>query len=142
VVAGDGPDGDALRVAAEQVPSPIHFVGHQTEVGPWYGIADVVWMPSHYEAFGLSAAEAMACERPVVASGVGGLTEVVADGVTGVLIPPQDADALRRATLPMLDDTAVRRSLGKAGRARYLEHFTLERMADGVLECYRELLER
>lgn len=99
--------------------------------------ADMVVMPSRWEGFGLAALEAMRAGKPVVATRVGGLPEIVEDGVTGRLVPPEDPVALRHALL--LDDEASRRRLGGCGRQRFLERFTAERTHRLLLDLYAEL---
>ena len=122
VVAGDGP----LR---ERVPGALGFVPHH-ELAPLYARAAVVACPSRREGFGVACAEAMAHGRPVVASAVGGLLDLVVDGETGLLVPPGDADALRAGLERVLDDAQLRRRLGEAGRARARERFSWERGTD------------
>lgn len=141
VVVGRGPDLEEVRARARQVlGEAAHLVGHQSDVAPWFALADVVAVPSYQEAFGLVATEAMASSKPVVASGVGGLREIVVDGVTGTLVPAGDPVALARGLTTMLEDDPLRQRLGRAGRARYLEVFTVEAMVARWLECYEEAL--
>ena len=113
VVAGDGP----LR---ERVPGALGFVPHD-ELSPLYARAAVSSCPSRREGYGVACAEAMAHGRPVVASAVGGLLDLVVDGETGLLVPPGDADALRAGLARVLDDVQLRRSMGAAARTRRRE---------------------
>jgi len=85
-------------------------------------------------------AEAMARSRPVVASAVGGLTELVADGETGLLVPPQDPPALRSAIDSLLADEALRRRMGEAGRRRIAELCDWDTVVDAYLEAYEAAL--
>jgi glycosyltransferase involved in cell wall biosynthesis len=101
---------------------------------------DLYVQPSLLEGFGLSALEAMAAGKAVVASRVGGLPEVVSDGVTGILVPPSDPAALASAILSLLQDPARSARLGREGLARARERFPLKRMVGGWTELYRELL--
>ncbi len=98
--------------------------------------ADVVVLPSRHEGLGVAALEAMAAERPVVASRVGGLAEVVVEGETGVLVPPGDVPRLAAALARLAADPGERVALGRAGRARVLARFTAATMAEGTLACY------
>jgi glycosyltransferase involved in cell wall biosynthesis len=82
----------------------------------------------------------MAHGRPVVASGVGGLLDLVVDGETGLLVPPRDPVALRAALEQLLGDADLRRRLGDAGRERVREHFSWERSIGATLAAYRAAL--
>lgn len=99
VVVGDGGEGDRLRRLASSIGAPVTFLGAlpSAELAAQYRTARVVAVPSRREGFGLVAAEAAASGRAVVASATGGLPDVVADGVNGVLVPPGDVDALAAA---------------------------------------------
>jgi len=110
VVVGDGP----LR---ELVPSTVGFVSHD-ELGPYYERAAVVCVPSRREGYGVTAREAMAYGRAVVTTGVGGLADAIDDGVTGLVVPPGDAPALRRALERLLADSDLRDRLGAAAREK------------------------
>ncbi len=96
-----------------------------------YATADVLVAPSRFESFGLIYVEAMMAGIPVVAVDAGAAPEVVLDGVTGVLVAP-NAEALSTALVALLEDADRRRALGRAGRRRYEEHFSVRRMADGI----------
>ena len=104
-----------------------------------YNEAAVFACPSVYEPFGIINLEAMACETPVVASRVGGIREVVVDDETGFLVPPGDPVRLGRAITKVLEDPALARRLGKAGRRRVLNQFTWDRIAQKTLRLYRSL---
>jgi glycosyltransferase involved in cell wall biosynthesis len=99
--------------------------------------ADVLVIPSRWEGLPLTALEAMRAALPVVASNVGGLPEVVVDGVTGRIVSPDDVEGLRQAILR--DDAAARREMGAAGRARFLTLFTIERVNQELLALYSTL---
>jgi len=131
-VAGDGP----LRA---QVPGALGFVPHH-ELGPLYERAAVVAVPSHREGFGVACAEAMAYGRPVVASAVGGLLDLVVDGETGVLVEPRDVEALRAALERLLGDAELRGRMGRAGRERIREHFTWPAVTDLTIQAYEDAL--
>jgi glycosyltransferase involved in cell wall biosynthesis len=131
-VAGDGP----LRA---QVPGALGFVPHH-ELPPLYERAAVVAVPSHREGFGVACAEAMAAGRPVVASAVGGLLDLVVDGETGLLVPPRNVGALRAALERLLDDVELRRRMGEAGRERIREHFTWPAVTDLTIQAYEDAL--
>ncbi len=128
VVVGDGP----LR---ELVPDAVGFVP-PSQLGPYYERAAVVACPSRREGYGVVAREAMAHGRPVVASAVGGLLDAVEDGVTGLLVPPGDAGALRSALERLLFDSALRRRLGETARERAKECFSHDAATRALLDAY------
>jgi glycosyltransferase involved in cell wall biosynthesis len=133
VVVGDGP----MR---ELVPDTMGFVP-PAELGPWYERAAVVCCPSRREGYGVVAREAMAHGRPVVATAVGGLVDAVEDGVTGLLVPPRDPDALRAALERLLADPDLRSRLGSAARERARERFSREAATTSALDAYRAALD-
>ncbi len=111
------------------------------ELARAYAEAEVAVVPSLYEGFSLPAVEAMACGVPVVATTGGALPEVVGrDGETGLLVPPDDPEALAAAIGRCLDDPDLRERLGRAGRDRVLHRFTWQVTAKGTAECYSALL--
>src|SRR5213078_4784919 len=127
-IAGDGP----LR---ERVPGALGFVPHD-ELGPLYDRAAVVAVPSRREGFGVACAEAMAHGRPVVASAVGGLLDLVAHEETGLLVPPGDVGALREALRRLLADPELRALYGGAARERVRERFSWERFVELMRGAY------
>lgn len=130
VVAGDGP----LR---DRVPMARGFVQHD-ELQHLFARAAVVACPSRREGFGVACLEAMAHGRPVVATGVGGLRDLVVDGETGIVVPPRDPVALRSALERLLGDPELRHRLGAAGRERARAEFSWERITDETLAAYAE----
>src|ERR671937_549308 len=128
VVAGDGP----LR---HLVPGALGFVPHD-ELGELYDRAAVVVCPSYREGLPLCVLEAMAYGKPVVASAVGGIPELVEDGVTGFLVEPGDVAGLRQAIERLLADPALRRRLGRAARARVGERCSWERVTAATVAAY------
>jgi glycosyltransferase involved in cell wall biosynthesis len=128
VVVGDGP----LR---RHVPQALGFLPHD-ELRRRYVRAAVVACPSRREGFGVVAAEAMAHGRPVVASAVGGLLDLVSDEKTGLLVPPGDVGALRAALERLLGDPALRRRLGEAGRDHARAELAWDTVVERTLEAY------
>ena len=111
------------------------------ELARLYGQAEVAVVPSLYEGFSLPAIEAMSCGVPVVATTGGALPEVVGEsGRTGVLVEPDDPEALAAAIRSLLDDPSTRDRLGAAGRQRVVERFTWEVTARGTAACYDAIL--
>jgi N-acetyl-alpha-D-glucosaminyl L-malate synthase BshA len=143
LLVGDGPElGTAYRVARELgISDLIHIVGAQEEIVPLLSISDVFLLPSAQESFGLAALEAMACEVPVVASNVGGLPEVIEDGVSGFLHPPDALDAMAASSIALLTDASLRSRMSKAACRRVREEFCAERVVPMYEACYRELVE-
>jgi glycosyltransferase involved in cell wall biosynthesis len=105
-----------------------------------YRRSELMVSPSLYEGFGLPAAEAMACGVPLVATTAGAFPEVIEDGATGLLVPPGDAPALADAIARLMNDAALRRRMGEAGRARIEEHFTWRQTALKTAALYEEVL--
>ena len=103
---------------------------------------DVFVLPSRWEGFGLVLVEAMAAARPIVATAVGPVPEVVVDGVTGLLVPPDDPVALASAIVRLLEDPDLASALGRAGRARVESEFRLETMVTRTQALYEELMEK
>jgi glycosyltransferase involved in cell wall biosynthesis len=130
VVAGDGP-------CRRQVPQSLGFVPHD-ELQALYARAAVVTCPSRREGFGVACLEAMAHARPVVATNVGGLRDLVVDGETGIVVPPRDPAALRAALERLLADRELRHRLGAAGRERARRHFSWDAVTDATLSAYAE----
>jgi glycogen synthase len=131
-IAGDGP----LR---DRVPGALGFVPHD-RLGGFYERAAVVAVPSHREGFGVVCAEAMAHGRPVVASAVGGLLDLVVHEETGLLVPPGDVGALRAALQRLLSDEELRRRLGAAARKHVEAKFSWERTTDLTVGVYEQVL--
>ena len=101
---------------------------------------DVLAFPSHAEAFGLVLTEAMAMERPVVASNSDGVLDIVVGGETGLLVPPKDPRRLAEGLIRLVDDPALRMRMGKAGRLRVLDLFDQRKQAERIEEIYTSLL--
>src|SRR5262249_7000594 len=134
VVAGDGP----LR---SLVPGALGFVPHD-QLERLYARAAVVVCPSRREGFGVACLEAMAHARPVVATAVGGLRDLVVDRETGLVVRPRDPLALRAALERLVGDPGLRGRLGAAGRLRAQERFSWPAVTDETLNAYSDALGR
>lgn len=142
VLVGEGPEQPALQRQAESlgVAARVDFPGRVPDTRPYLDAATLVLMPSRWEeTFGLVALEAALMGRPVVAARAGALTEVVRDGVTGLLFDKEDADGMARRIGLLLERPEVARRMGRAARARALDVFGLERCIDRYDELYRLL---
>jgi glycogen synthase len=141
--APDTPEIEERLRRALPAHANVHWIGEMVPVADvvqLYSHAAVFVCPSVYEPFGLINLEAMACEAPVVASGVGGILEVVQDGITGFLVEPARADQLVEKIRRLLDDPALARTMGKAGRARVEERFSWDRVAERTEGVYAEAI--
>jgi glycosyltransferase involved in cell wall biosynthesis len=142
VVLGEGPLRDELEALAERrdVAHAVSLPGRVGDVAWWLRRAAVLVHPARWEGFGLALLEAMLCERPVVASAVSSVPEIVDDGVTGRLVPPDDPAALAEAIVDLLDHPARASAMGEAGRALALGDFSVARMAERTGAVYEEAL--
>lgn len=131
VVLGEGP----LRAALEGAEG-VYLAGRVGDVAEWYRRAEMVVHPARWEGFGLALLEAMLAAKPVVATRVSSIPEIVADGETGLLVPADEPTALAEAVGALLDDPERGKALGRAGRERARTEFSVARMADRTLEVY------
>lgn len=137
-VAGDGPLEARLRRQIDELGAPVRLLGRRTDVADLLQAADVVVLPSRWEGWPLTAQEALRAGRPLVATAVGGLPQLVGDG--GVLVRPDDVDALDLAVRRLLDDPAAAAALSRAATARAAELPGEQDTADQVVAVYVELL--
>jgi glycosyltransferase involved in cell wall biosynthesis len=142
--AGDGPLRDRLLAQARElgVAGRVAFLGYRDDLPSLLAACDLVVLPSRYEGLPISLIEAMAAARPVVATDIGGTRELVRDGETGVLVPPDDPEALADAIADLASRPDERRRLGEAGRVRARRHFGSEAMVAAVTDQYEALLGR
>jgi glycosyltransferase involved in cell wall biosynthesis len=141
VLIGCGPDRFRLERFARAIGCRrhLHFAGPQADIALLLAAAEMVWIPDRVEASLNAALEAMAAARPVIASRLPGLVEIVSDGENGLLFPPGDKAALARQTRRLLDDADLRQRLGEAGRRRVTSQFTAEAMVGRFVEVYGKL---
>jgi len=142
IIVGDGPLRPALQARVEQqrLGQRVRFAGwieHAQTIMPAF---DLMVMPSRWEGLGLAALEAMACSRPLVASDVDALPEIVVHGTTGMLVRPDDAGALASAMAAYLDDPEEAAAVGEAGRQRVVERFSVAAMTRATRDVYRRAL--
>ncbi len=117
------------------------FTGFRTDIPEITATFDLALLVSLFEGMGRVLLEAMVLGKPVVATKVGGIVDVVRDGETGILVPPGDADALAKAIVTILKDEKLARRMGEAGKKRIDERFTARTMVKKISEVYEELIE-
>lgn len=141
LIVGEGRRRQMLAQAAGRfgVADRVALVGFQRDVRPYQAAMDICCLPSLKEGLSLSALEAMALGKPVIASRAGGTPEVVVEGETGILVEPASAAALAEAILALARDRPRARRMGEAGRVRVQRHFDLERTVDRIEELYRQV---
>jgi glycosyltransferase involved in cell wall biosynthesis len=142
LIVGEGELKDALEKQIKTLALERHVVlaGFRADAIGLMKSFDLFVMSSVTEGLGSAALEAMACGRAVVATRAGGLPEAVADGDTGILVPPHDEAALADAIVTLLQDADRRRGMGEAGRARVIERFSVDRMVQDTIGVYAQLI--
>lgn len=147
LVVGDDIEGKgAYRVAMEEyaerlgIASKVRFVGFRSDTEAWVAASDVIVLPSMKEGLPLSLAEAHGCGKPVVATRVDGIPEVIEDGVSGFLFEPHDVTGMCAALVRLLHDDGLSRTMGAAGRERAERIFSHEAHAAKVQELYGRIL--
>jgi glycosyltransferase involved in cell wall biosynthesis len=140
-IGGDGPVRNKLIELASDlhVSDRVHFLGGLNDPSPVYEVADVIIMPSRMEAFGLVAVEAGFFGKPVIASNVGGVSEVIQNGVNGLLIPPDEPAALANAIEKLRQDVVFQKKLGTTAKRIVESKFDAHQMAASFQSEYRLL---
>ena len=143
MIIGDGPLRNSLEKQAAGLNSHerIHFLGWRQDAAQCLADIDILLMPSHWEGFGLVLLEAFRAGTAILASDVGGIAEVVKDGVSGLLCPPGDIDGFAAGLAQLGADSDLRARLAGQGLRRFEEHFTAARMVSETLALYRDTLE-
>lgn len=129
LLVGRGPDEQALRRRLDGAPRVV-WLGYHADVFPLLRAMHVLLVPSHWEGFGLVAAEGLAAGVPVIAANASSLPEIIQDGVTGRLVPPGDASTLAATMVELANDSAQRAALAAAGRAHARRELTEDRMVE------------
>jgi glycosyltransferase involved in cell wall biosynthesis len=143
-LVGDGPDRESVEELAGElgIVRDCLFAGYQEEVGPFFAAFDVFVLPSGNEGTPVTAIEALASGCPVVATRVGGVPDVVEDGVDGFLVEPAAVQELAARLAELARDPELRTRMGLAGRERMESRYAVDRLVDDVDRLYRELLAR
>jgi glycosyltransferase involved in cell wall biosynthesis len=138
VIAGEGELRPTLerQIKERGLEKHVFLLGFRPDILSIHKGFDIFVMSSVTEGLGTSLLDAMACGKPIVATRAGGMPEVVADGETGLLVPPRDDAALAAAMVTLLTDRAARERMGTAGQRRARERFSAERMVQDTLELY------
>ena len=139
LLAGDGPQ---LAALSRDLPPNVRLLGRLDDIRPLLAAADVFAMPSRREGQGIAALEAMAAGVPVAASRVGGLAEMLADGETALLVPPDDPAALAAALSRLQGDSRLRRNLAQSASALVQSRYSLQTMLDSLTALYQEVAVR
>ncbi len=144
MLIGDGPDRSAAEHLALKldVQDRIHFLGKQDNVNELLPLADIMLTPSEMESFGLAALEAMACSVPTIATRVGGVPELIDDGVNGLLFPIGDVEAMADTAITLLRDDARLFAMATAARKTASDHFCASRIIPLYEEYYERVLAR
>ena len=144
VLIGDGPDRGAAerRVADLGLADCVEFVGEQMDLVPWLSAANLMLLPSAQESFGLAALEGMACEVPVIASRVGGLPEIIEDGVTGFLRDKDDLDGMAAQGVAVLRDAALAARIGQTAAVNVRQRYCTATVVPQYEAYYEEVLAR
>lgn len=144
LMVGDGPERSVTErlVRSYGMEDRVFFAGKQDQIAEFIGISDVLLLPSETESFGLVALEAMACEVPVVASRVGGLPEVIRDGVEGYLAEPGNIEEMSARTFEILSDSDRRARMGQSARASAQTRFNAAEIIESYEAFYYRILNR
>ncbi len=142
LLVGDGPDRDHVERRASELGIIRHcyFLGYQEDVSDWYQAFDAMILPSANEGTPVVVIEALAAGCPVVATSVGGVPDVVREGVDGFLVPAGDVEQLAERLARLAGDPALRETMGEAGRESVTERYAVERLVGDIDELYRSLL--
>jgi glycosyltransferase involved in cell wall biosynthesis len=144
VICGAGPFSKKLRekVRAKKLEKHVILLGYvkRKRLVELYQNATVHVVPSHYEGLPTVLLEAMSCGLPVVATDVGGSSDVISTGVNGLLVPPRSPKEMAEAILQLLDDNELRAQIGNNARKTIEQFYTWDKLADNMIKCYKNIL--
>ena len=143
VVIGDGREKDEFMkfVLENNISEYVKFLSYRNDIPDLLKIIDIVVMPSIQESFGIVSLEAMAMKVPVIATNVGGLPEAIEDGKTGIIVPPKDIDSLENAIKYLIENPQIRKIMGRAGRKRVADKFSIKSNVKMTEEVYLNVLQ-
>jgi sugar transferase (PEP-CTERM/EpsH1 system associated) len=143
VIVGDGPLKLDLKdiVRELKISDKVFFLGYRNDIPDIIGILDLFVLSSVFESFGIVLLEAMAAQKPVVATNIGGIPDIVADGVSGILVPPHDPGSLSKAIIEILNDKSRAAAMGLEG-CKIAQNFDTDKMAAGYQGLYEALLSK
>ncbi len=142
LMVGDGPERSSAEWLAKSlnICDRVHFLGKHDHVNELLPAADLMLMPSEMESFGLAALEAMACEVPTIGTNVGGVPELIQNGVTGMLFPVGDVEAMAEAAVGLLKNRERLDAMAKAGRAEAQRTYCASKVIPKYEEFYASML--
>jgi len=142
VMVGDGSERSRAEHRARCLGVDAHcsFVGKQPRIADYLSISDLLLLPSEQESFGLAALEALACEVPVIASRVGGIPEVVDDGITGCLAEVGDVEKMSEDAARLLSDEPTRLEMGRRARASAVGRYSTDLVIPQYIDFYERVI--
>ena len=143
IMVGDGVDSPTAQQLSRElnIEKDVFFLSRQQDIPNLMNLADLFLLPSELESFGLAALEAMSCGVPVIATRVGGLPEVLEEGVSGLLYPVGDIEGMAQGAVRVLTDETLHRRMAHAARQRVLDHFDAPRIIPQYESLYEELMD-
>lgn len=144
IMVGDGPERSSAEwlVRNRALGCKVNFLGKQDSISEILSISDLMLLPSETESFGLVALEAMACEVPVIASAVGGIPEVVRDGIDGFLVPPRNVDLMAAKAIELLSSESLHHQMGNNARERAQESFCAHKIIVRYEDFYDRIIQQ
>lgn len=143
LLVGDGPLRAELESLADElgIADYVIFCGLRDDVPEILSILNLFVLPSLNEGMGKAIIEAEAAQLPVIATSVGGIKEIVVDGVTGLLVPPKDSDGLASAIIRLLKEEELAKEMGRKGKEKFIPYYCAEGMVEKIENLYKELME-
>lgn len=142
LLIGDGPLRTELenQVRTTRLEDNFYFPGYKKDIPNYLKVADIFIMPSLWEGFSIALLEATALELPIITTDVGGNSEIVRNGINGLLVPSKDPEALSSAISKLYQDKKLREKFAKNGRELFYDHFTVSKMVENYYKAYSRLV--